>query len=740
MGETVVQDPRTGLNRIFTIEGKTPTPEELSAIESQLLMQQSQGSPQVQPPQRSRYLPQSLRDLDPLTIGGPAMLGGALAAPLGPPGIALGASLGAALGSTGRDLLAELGRRTGLVKEGGLLADDPSLGSRGDPMSLTATLQPFGELPLEIPGSLAGPIRRAAGEGALELIVPQALSAVARIPKHAAVQAIAKRVPDSGMRLALWAEQIGVPLGAENIVNSSVFQGVRNTLGRLPFMSKHFRELDQSQAEALRGAKAEILTEIAPWITSVTDLGAQIGESALRKTARISARFANLYEGFFSRAERAGVRIIPETTRQAAADLIETTVGNLPTHTVRGRPESVLFGPSGEALASQEVARSRPIDVEKGGIVLDVVELARELTDLDTMTPRQYQTLSRTLNGLMDRFRDNPTVMRQATLLKQALSSDLDNLSDPLFAREILEINRDFHRFMELLRSPTGRRIAQAEGGLAGQITVRALQPEDRLFQKVFDTRSPQAMTELFQLTGPVTFRKALRGHIEDVFEESYKNISRARDPIKAQVLEIGRIRKALGIGRERSAERATIAHALDLSRRKRPEGVTIRDMERFLDVAEAALSQKSVDVSTFLSRRFILSGPRQGARILNPANIFGGSAAGGAAGGLTAGFVMNPVATTWSLATGLMVFMAARRGTRLLTDRDAMRAATGLLRMDFTPGQGEQLAMRVSRMLGEDFLATAIDAGNQVLGLSPEQASALSRAPKRNLAIGGSP
>lgn len=719
MGEIVVRDPGSGMDRIFPIKGEKPTAQERKAIERQLQASQqlslrtggTGGGPARQGAGSSmlgRFLPSNITDLEPLTIGGGAMMGARAGVPFGLPGIAAGGALGAAAGSLGQEGLADLGRATGGF--GGLLGDDPRRGSGvGGPL---------------------GPTSRALNEGALDLAMPSAISAVKGAGKRTALRMIGKTIPDSGQRVAAYSRELDIPLGVENVTESRTMQGVRRVLGRIPLINKEFRKLDTAQSQALVDAKGKVLNEIAPLVTTVADVGTEIGEESFRRTKAAGGALSGLYEQWIARAQQAGARIPSAPIKQVARDLLDSFRQDLPTRTLRQRGTSPLVGPSGQPI-SVATTETQLLDTS---IALDpsVLDFAKQLATLDDMSPRQYQTLQRTINQIIEQNLDNRAVLGQAMTLKAGMESALEEVVGPQELRtQIRGLNSAFSQYMDLLQSPQGRRVARATGGLGKSFSTRTGE-SDELYKHVFRSKSPQAITDLFRLSGRRTFSRAVRSHIEDAFETSLRTIRSSDDPpISKQIVEIKNLRRQLGFARERSSERQAMQRAMELS-----DGPSFGQMERFFDTMEAVLSQKEVDVADFMARRVVLGGVRSGVRAINPASIFAASGSGTATiGGAAAA---GPLGAAAGAALSFLAVMGTRRATRILTEPGVLKAATSLMDPNLSMSRRNEMLIRLGRIAGEDFVRDVGAIGDQYMQslVSQQQASAIQQAPESDVRI----
>jgi hypothetical protein len=587
--------------------------------------------------------------------------------------------LGAGAGSTAHDLTTHYGRKLGLVGPGKLLEDDPRYGATGGQF---------------------GPAKRAMNEMALEGAFPLGVGAARRggLSLMRGTAGLRGEVMERARRIAQYSEEIGIPLGMENISQSGLYRFPRSIMGRIPWFSKHFTRLDREQGRAILQRQEEYISHIAPVVKTVTETGTTMAANALRRARGYAKYFKREYDGFIADAEAVNARIPTTEIRKRATDLVNDFRAELPSKTIK-------------AVKGTKVVPSKPPPGEDQEKIIEWAQ--KELMTLtDDMSAAQYRRLARSLNELMVKYSDNPAAAGKAAALRKGLEQDLENIIGP---RELVDrirgLNREFGAWATILEGPTGQKIGRAERGVLGHLNFQKHKTieHDELFRVAMNVNSPDALRDLHRLVGPSAFRNATRRHVENVFSEG---IEAGMKESKDQVIRLSFVKKALGIGKEGAARRSAFAEMLRLTKSK----TTIRDWEKFFDVTEAALSQKTVDVSQFLARRVVLSGAQRGLRAINPANIFtsGKSAAAtGTAAGVGTGIFLGsgPV----SFATSLMLAFASRSGlNRVLTNPAALRAATRAIDPDLAPGANAQAAARFVRLMGREAIDNMGEAVNQ--------------------------
>lgn len=650
-----------GQLRSFPIAGETPTPDERENIRAELVSSQKTGTssnaklqvgqfqapaPEAAPEQSfaSKLIPRNVSDLQPAVVGGAATAGslvggaaGLTSGPLAVPGAITGGLLGAAGGQGIFELLVEAGRVTGAVGPEGILADDPTVG--------------FGR------GGALGPTNRMLTEGAIESLIPGMIP-VGRTAKNLIKRNLAG-VGNSGMRLAMKAERLGIPVTVENITNRTSLKTFRKIVGIFPFLGTPFKKADRRAAAAVAGKLEEMLSEFSPSTILVTQAGVDMSDKAMRRTKAVSRVFSRAYEKMLTEAHEAGAVIRPQNYGETAGELLDV-VNDLPTKTL----------PSGKV-----------VKVDSKGVSDEIVALANDALQMNDMTPRQYQKLRRDLSAVMNANTDNASIFGQAAALKHALELDLLEIQGPPgFAEAFRRLNKEFADYMILKHGTMGRRFSSAgTPGFEAVAGTKTINP-DELGRRLFRSKSPQAMRELKQLVGRRQFRQFVASHIDDAASKAIK------EQDGALVVDLNDFRRELGLGRPRSDEFLTLKSALAESETK----LTAEVLGDWFDVAENVFGQQTLKTSQFIARRLTLGGPAAVLRSFAPT---AGAAAGIGLGGGPA------------VAAAVFLWMGTRKFSNFLTDPRLVKLATKAMNPTVTPRQAEAAAIRFFRLAGSQLM-----------------------------------
>ena len=482
------------------------------------------------------------------------------------------------------------------------------------PEATRATFKKFGVLPQSAESGLSGPdLRRVAeGEALLDLATGGALQ-VARLAGRGVAGAIT-RPGKEGRATAAAAAAQGIDMTPVQAGKGG--QGIINVLGRFPLIGGTARKMGGQAEKQLITALGEVPNRVGP-LLGETELGLRIyGESRnLFKSFHddIGAR----YNAVFADAEKAGVSILPQGTLDAA----------------------------GQALA--DITKKAPVSGEgtplSAGETLDKVRdfLEREIAPMQAEQGAAPQTL-RQMDGLLSKIDqkiasfpvDERKVATKALApLREAVKADVATHAVGDGAKEIsqrlAELDGEFTTTMRyLFETSVAKKFgAVRRQGLKG--VVRASDeatrtPEDQLARLVINTKSPQAVDELFRLVEKDT-RSAIAANVIDKAVGGAINVSEGVQQVNAAAL-----RKNLGLDNPRGPTFSAMQRVL------RESGVTMKDMQALTEAAAAMQRSPVPNASTFLARGAAMGGKEALAGALTGGLLTGaGAAAGGGVGAL---------------------------------------------------------------------------------------------------------
>ncbi len=588
-------------------------------------------------------------------VAGTAMTGAALGTPAGPLGMLAGGALGAGLGYAGFTGVKEVAKATGVVGPGSPLGDS------GTPLPLSVDF-----------GPLINPSMGALEEIAMDLVVPAVLRSAGR-----GVMSAAKRVAgvsgEHATTIIRYAKELGIPIGLEAVSETGfVAGGARATIGKFPWLGTAFTRSNKAVAGGLFEVRQEMLHEVAPFLTTLSEQGVELSTAQLKRGKAASRMFSGLYEGLMTRAEAAGAKIPTGNVKEIATGIVKTWRANMPKKVVKGVNAPI-----------ESLADSKLVDWAADNLM--------NLTD--NMTPRQYQRLSIELNAIISGAGDNRLLAKHAAMLKKGLQKDLEQISSRRgnFSAEIKNINKRFGDWQKLLKTATGKKFGRASNtGYDSEINQEGAKAADTMFKEFFNAGSPQGMRELRQLVGARHFRSAVRTHLESAFDLA---VETTKD---GDFFSIKAIRKNLGLGRPKSPEYRTLATALE----EAGTGVKISDLDKYFAVAEAHFKLGVIDVSQFVARRAQLGGARTAARTLIP-GMSAVSAGGAGAAGVGA-------ATGGTLFAMIGAVASIKGMANLLTNPRYLKAVTVGLSKSASKEMKQRATTRAMRLVLEH--ATVLD------------------------------
>ena len=663
MGVTNITLP-DGRKVTVPIAGDKPTPAELERIQAQLSRaQRAQASPvapvdpDADPDARTEHAvtpPGPLlrtSDIQMLGQGAGAAIGGFAAAPGGittPAGMLLGAGAG----QTVADLLIEGGRRMGAVGEGGFIAEDVPGGGQG---------------------GLGGTTERAVDAMAWEAAGGHLLPAAARMTFDAGRRFVVGPITEGASRLLHKAQGLGVGLGVEALTGREALTSFRRVFGQFPFIGKPMKDQDAKASAQLGRALDQILDAVGPH-RDTGRVGQMLRRRAKGRYVGLKMSVAKAYDDAFVAAREAGAVMLPNNFRAKAQEVFgELALERRPKIEVE-RASGILDEFGEPIMTIERVPLPRPVQTL-------VESFAKKVRDLeDTITLDQYQDLMFDLEDIVTKSAAEGLRMTRAIDLKKALREDLGSISDPMVASMMQRANAMHASVRQLFESTTGQRFGRVNPKeFRLELDEAGVLNEDELFKAVFNSRSVDALQDLYKLVGERGFRTAARRHLQDVVDKAREQAT------KDLVINVTSLRRGLGMVGARSPEQKAAEFMLKKS------GVDPANLRDFLDVLEAVSDNGAINVSSFLTRRVRLGG------ISTLRNLFTqplGVRQGAATGAGAAAAFANPVATA---AGAVMFFLSGRHFARFLSDPEKLRLATTVL----APIQDTALRVGPRNLLG---------------------------------------
>lgn len=442
------------------------------------------------------------------------------------------------------------------------------------------------------------------------------------------------------------ARQFGVNLGASHVSPRKWVRGVPRVLGVFPFVGTPFRKGQAEVVGELNKASADLLNTLAP--TSTMFESAQGMTKAAARRFKHNARIgAALYENFYGLTEQLPVKeIVPSAPIKEALGEIATRAARETTELTTGRV----------------LSKTTPDPVG---------EFIKQLNDLpDRISVGSARGIERMLNEIISEgAKQGWDVSRLATVkhgLEAAKNAAVDpanlkalGVSDEMAAGVMnswKKANSFWGKMMGTFESATAQKFGKADRNIFNKAVWKPGSKEaDEIYRDVFSTKSLDALQNLREIVGPKEFRRASRVYLDNAIDAS--RITAKEGALVDNLFSAAKFEKQIGLDTKEG--RALVEEMLKGS------GMSIKTLDKFVEVAKRATDIAIVDPSSFLARRIILAG--------------GAGAAGGVMIGANRMSISGAVLTTLGLRQGAKFLMSPKqleRMTRIMSDSttDKMR------------------------------------------------------------------
>jgi hypothetical protein len=256
------------------------------------------------------------------------------------------------------------------------------------------------------------------------------------------------------------------------------------------------------------------------------------------------------------------------------------------------------------------------------------------------------------LNTVLEMSKDNPDAMTAILKLAKTPKANLDayykaGMKENVPVKVKVQTLDDTPRLSNGDMNPNfGKTITTEE-------TVMSMGPDagaKKIMRKLFDDAFQGSLSGLPVAKTFTDYKNLAKLDPEKVYKQGYKN---TQDVFRFRTVDFDPMKFAENLGLNNPDKRKVLEQIL------KPTGTKIKDIERFLDIAERAGSFTVTDPSTFVQRRVTLGG-------FKSLLLFGGAQAGAAMAG-------------FGLPT-LMVPLLLRYGSSLLTDPKVLKAFSQVL------------------------------------------------------------
>lgn len=445
----------------------------------------------------------------------------------------------------------------------------------------------------------------------------------------------------------------GINLGITDVGNQ-IARGAKTVLGVFPFVASPFSNATKIQQKQAGKVLLEKLDDVAPH-TIATELGVDMTKAAKNSYNEFRSITGALYKGADKVANNLSVKEVVKTSylKKEIASFNKTreklfTIGEKP-----------IIGPS---------------NTELDEYISGIEQLP------DNITVRQLRTIQEDIGKFFDQAKTKGFDIKKLYKLKKSTDQAMMDLDlTAINAEEAKEVVRAY----KLANSTFFEGIKAFETSTAkkfGRVNKNIFKPggwksgtlnEDEIVKAVFNSGSPQAIRDLRSLVGVENVSRAARKHVQDIFSTSMKVDEKSGNTI----FNATDLKNKLGLTGVYEDELAALNEMLKGTKQ------TASDLKEFLDVAEQI--GPIVVPATMVKRRFVLGGISAAIRTFTLGTLGGAGTA----------------AVPHSLLVTIPAIYFLRRAGKFLTDPNALRDMTMILK-DTTPDkQRRQLAVRMLRL-----------------------------------------
>jgi hypothetical protein len=475
--------------------------------------------------------------------------------------------------------------------------------------------------------------------------------------------------------LAEAATRQGVALLPVQVGQGVFARGYVSVMGRLPLVASALKDKSVRAMDQI-GRMFEGIPERLGPVASMDEVSANILRDAHYTAEGIGRHFDQEAARILGLADANGVVVRPVITRRATDNLLAQLEKETPK------------GASGR-LAITEGSQELRKFINKTTRLLSDVNPTTGLsgTGIADLPLRQMDTILKTIDQQMAkvaRTGDSTTLARYETL-RNAVQADAITGMVPIGGGRLgttpqsRAIMAQFHNLDEdltytvnqLFQSTTARRIGAVTSttGRAAQIAELGTRGMDKLGEVILKGDNPAAIAELQRLVQPNTMRQlgnaVMNKALDDAFLETAASGVRRFD--------VDKLSKSLGLDAPGSSKFAQTQALLQAT-----GGLTVPELQTFIEFTRRASSAEIPDVSQFLARKLTFTGISSIYKMVLPVTAMAGAVVGaglktGFAGGLVAGLTTLGGAR---LVSAMISNPQSARALRVVMDTEASAVA----------------------------------------------------------------
>lgn len=447
--------------------------------------------------------------------------------------------------------------------------------------------------------------------------------------------------------LAETATREGIALLPVQVGEGRFARGYTAVMGRFPFLSGPLRRNAQASMDQIQRAFDGIPARLGP-VASFDEVGGNILREAHNTADTISRTYGQNFNTLAGRADAMGVTVRPVHTRTVTDRL------------VRRMTQETPRGLTGQRLAVSKNAQ----DVRNF-----VMRTTRLLTDIDPATGRSGTQIAdqslRQMNTMLDTIdaklvsyakSGDAVAVERLESLRQAVQMDMTtNLLGPggrstpevrAIAAEMRNMSQEMTEQVNwLFQNATARRL-----GATLSPTRRAVRMTDNpggadaVARMITSSSSPDMIGELARIVEPRTMQQLGNAVFNKALDDSFIEVGEA-----GRIFDSERFAKNLGLNAPTSQKFRQTERLL-----QETGGLTMGQLQDFVEIARRASSAEIPNVSTMIARRATLSGIDGVVKAFLPLAAVSG--AGTAGGGYGVGLVGGALTIGGSRLLGSMI------------------------------------------------------------------------------------
>lgn len=413
----------------------------------------------------------------------------------------------------------------------------------------------------------------------------------------------------------------GIMLMPVQVAGRPIARGYVTVLGRFPIIGTPFKTRGQKAEQDYQKAVQVLGERIAP-IADWHELSVKISKEATGFVKETRAKYSKLYEDFWTRADAAGIKVIPAQTLNKADEILRKIDAQTP------------VAADGTKMSS--------------GVALEIVQdwIKTEIIPLRTVGPLgKIQTL-RQMDGLVYKVDQKllslepgqkQVAQKWLTELRQSMQWDAtNNVRGPdshILANELRALDADFsHTMSQFFETATAKQFGtiRKRGLRAIEFDETTRIPVDQLAKHLIKLDSPQAMEEIARLVEPETYQQITAKIMDDAWRGAMKPV----DDV-ANNFDVSRFAKYLGLEGKNTNRLAAVEKMLKESNAP----YTTKDLKEIVEIGRLIADLPIPRTSVFVARRATIGGWRSAIASFIPgfAGIGTSTAAAGPAGGVFA-------------------------------------------------------------------------------------------------------